>query len=61
MNPLNRDVDLTIFAGLGGEQQFLNALIASYRGRLPHTREFRFDHRVVLVETATGVPVDISS
>jgi hypothetical protein len=57
---LTRDVDVTILTGLGGEEQFVDALLEEYRGRLAGARQFALDHRVVLVETASGVPVDIS-
>jgi hypothetical protein len=37
---LTRDVDVTIFAGLGGEDRFVDALLAAYRGRLAQARQF---------------------
>jgi hypothetical protein len=55
-----RDVDITILTGLGGEEQFIDPILGQYRGRLSDARQFALDHRVVLVETSTGVPVDIS-
>lgn len=55
-----RDVDLTILTGLGGEERFIDPILAHYRGRISHGREFAIEHRVVLVETASGVPMDIS-
>lgn len=55
-----RDVDLTLLTGLGGEERFVDPLLARYRPRVPDARQFALAHRVVLVETATGIPVDIS-
>lgn len=55
-----RDVDLTILAGLGGEERFIDPLLAHYAGRIDNARQFAIDHRVVLVETSSGVPLDIS-
>lgn len=57
---LTRDVDVTIFAGLGGEDRFVDALLATYRGRMAQARQFALDHRVLLIETTSGVPVDVS-
>jgi hypothetical protein len=55
-----RDVDLALFTGLGGESRFIDAILARYRGRVPDARGFALQHRVVLIETERGVPVDIS-
>jgi hypothetical protein len=57
---LTQDVDLSVLSGFGSEPEFVDALLASYRGRLPDAREFALRHRVVLLEAATGVPVDVS-
>jgi len=57
---LTRDVDFTILTGLGGEERFVDPLLAQYRGRMENARQFALQHRVVLVETADGVPIDIS-
>jgi hypothetical protein len=35
---LTRDIDLTILTGLGGEEQFVDALLEEYRGRLASAR-----------------------
>jgi hypothetical protein len=55
-----RDVDVTILTGLGREEAFIDPLLAHYRPRLERARQFAIEHRVVLVETSRGVPVDIS-
>src|SRR5437870_4721416 len=55
-----RDVDLTLLTGLGGEERFVDPLLAHYRHRVPDARQFALARRVVLVETATGIPIDIS-
>jgi hypothetical protein len=55
-----RDVDLTILTGLGGEERVIDPLLAHYAGRIANARQFAIEHRVVLVETSSGVPVDIS-
>jgi len=55
-----RDVDITLLTGLGGEETFIDPLLAQYRPRVADTRRFALAHRVVLVETASRVPIDIS-
>jgi hypothetical protein len=57
---LTQDVDLTVLSGFGPEAEFVDALLSAYRGRLPETREFALRHRVVLLEAASGVPIDVS-
>jgi hypothetical protein len=55
-----RDVDLTLVTGLGGEERFVDALLAEYRPRIDKARAFAIERRVVLVETAAGIPLDIA-
>ena len=55
-----RDVDLTVVTGLGSEALYIDPLIARYHARIDSAREFALAHRVVLVETAAGIPLDIS-
>lgn len=46
--------------GLGRESQFIDALLARYPARRPDARQFALDHRVLLLESSAGIPVDIS-
>ena len=55
-----RDVDLTLLTGLGGEEAFVDPLLEHYAARFPDARRFALDRRVLLVETAAGIPLDIS-
>lgn len=55
-----RDVDLTILTGLGGEERFVDPLLARYTPRIPDARRFALERRVLLVETLDHVPVDIA-
>ncbi|OFV92527.1 MAG: hypothetical protein A3H95_06415 [Acidobacteria bacterium RIFCSPLOWO2_02_FULL_64_15] len=55
-----RDVDLTLVAGIGGEEQFVDPLLAHYLPRVPDARAFALERRVLLLETADGIPLDIS-
>jgi hypothetical protein len=53
-------VDLSLLAGLGQEVAYVDRLLARFASRRPDARRFALDRRVLLVETASGVPVDIS-
>jgi hypothetical protein len=55
-----RDVDLTLLTGLGGEEAFVDPILGHYAARIPEARRFAIERRVLLVETATGIPLDIS-
>ncbi len=55
-----RDVDLALLTGLGGEAGYVDALLASYRPRRSDARQFALDRRVLLIETPTGIPLDVS-
>ena len=57
---LTQDVDLTVLSGFGREAEFVDALLAAYRARIPDGREFALQRRVVLLEAASGVPIDVS-
>jgi hypothetical protein len=55
-----RDVDLTLLTGMGGEEQFIDPILAHYHARLPDARRFALERRVLLVESASRIPLDIS-
>lgn len=55
-----RDVDLTLLSGLGGEERFVDPLVARFRARTPDARRFALERRVLLIESDSGVPLDVS-
>lgn len=57
---LTQDVDLTLLTGFGNEELFVEALLASFEGRRPDTREFALQHRVVLLRTRSRVDADVA-
>jgi hypothetical protein len=57
---LTQDVDLTIVTGFGGEEAYGDALMDSFRGRLPDARRFALMNRVVLLQSAAGIPIDVA-
>ena len=57
---LTRDVDITVLLPSGGLEPFVDAVLARFKPRAPDARKFAKEHRVLLVQTSQGVPVDIS-
>lgn len=57
---LTRDLDLALLTGFGGEAAYVDALLAAYRPRISAAREFALTRRVLLIQTDSGVGIDIS-
>lgn len=57
---LTHDVGVTVLVAPEELEAFLEAALRAFRPRHPDAREFARKHRVLLVETADGVPIDIS-
>lgn len=55
-----QDVDVSVFAGMGAEEDFVDPLLAEFRGRIPDARQFALTSRVVLAEASNHVPLDIA-
>lgn len=55
-----RDVDLTLLCPLGSEAHAIDRVLGKFSGRYPDTRAFALKNRVVLVQTAAGIPVDVA-
>jgi len=55
-----RDVDVTLLAGFGREESFLQPLLADYRARIGDALEFARRNRVLLLEAVNGVPLDVA-
>ncbi len=48
---LTRDIDLTLIAGFGGEDIFIDALLVAYRARIDNAKDFARRYRVLLLDT----------
>lgn len=59
-NRLTRDVDVSLFVGFGGEEQFIDTILQTYTGRRDDAARFAQDYRVLLVQDPGGTPIDIS-
>jgi hypothetical protein len=57
---LTQDADLTLLTGFGTEESFADPLLANFTGRRADARAFALRNRVLLVQTAKGVAVDIA-
>src|SRR5581483_4515864 len=57
---VTRDVDLTLLTGFGGEDPFIEALLAEYAPRMEGAAEFARRHRTLLLRTPDGIGIDIS-
>jgi len=57
---LTRDVDVTVLVEPEQVEEFLREALKQFHPRIPNALEFALQHRVLLVETEEGVPVDIS-
>jgi hypothetical protein len=57
---LTQDADMTLLTGFGGEPAYVDALLQQYKGRLPETRQFALQYRVLLLQANNGIPLDIA-
>ena len=57
---LTGDVDLTILTGFGGEAGYIEELCRGFDGRVPDAAQFALRHRVLLLRSERGIPIDIS-
>ncbi len=57
---LTTDTDMTLLTGFGGEELYIDALLARYRPRRTDAREFALLHRVLLLQADNGSGLDIA-
>lgn len=55
-----RDVDLTLLCQLGGEAGTIDRVLGRFAARIPEAKTFALKNRVLLVQTGTGVPIDVA-
>ena len=54
------DVDLSLFAGFGDEQQFCDVLLKHFAARISDAADFARDRRVLLLRSTKGVGLDVA-
>ncbi len=57
---LTRDVDATLLTGFGNERSYTEPLLSRFAGRRPDAGAFALQHRVLLLKTASGIPLNIA-
>jgi len=57
---LTNDIDLTILAGFSDEAHYVDALLQRYDARIPGGRDFALEHRVLLLQSPDGIPIDVA-
>jgi len=55
-----QDVDFCLLTGFGGEQEYVDRLLARFPGRIEDAKNFALRSRVVLARTERGVSLDIA-
>jgi hypothetical protein len=55
-----RDVDLTVLCPYGAEAGPVERLISAFSPRIPDAQTFAQQNRVVLLQSASGIPLDIA-
>jgi len=55
-----QDADLTLITGFDNEEGYIDILLSHFRPRLENAKEFALQHRVLLLESVSGVPLDVS-
>ncbi len=54
------DVDLTLLTGFGGEEGFVDELLRHFAPRIPDAKQFALINRVLLLESADGIGIDVA-
>jgi predicted nucleotidyltransferase len=55
-----QDVDLTLYTGFMNEEDYVKAILSRFSPRIDGLEEFALKHRVLLVKSSGGIPLDIS-
>jgi hypothetical protein len=57
---LTKDIDMTVLTGFGREELLVDLLLGRYGGRRPDARDFALQYRVLLVQSANGIGMDVA-
>lgn len=55
-----RDVDISLWTGLGEELPFIDSLLDKFKPRITSAREFGLENRVLLINASNGAPLDVA-
>jgi len=51
---------VALLTGFGGEERFVDPLLAHYAARRQDARQFALERRVLLIHDSAGIPLDVS-
>lgn len=54
------DVDVTLLAAIGREEEYVDALLAHFDARIGDARTFALAHRIVLLRSSNGKDLDVA-
>jgi hypothetical protein len=54
------NVDVTLLCPYGAEQQAVKPLLAAFASRVPDASAFAAKHRVLLLSSGKGIPIDVA-
>jgi hypothetical protein len=57
---ITKDADFTLLCALGDETETIDRVLSQFEARIPDARTFALKARVILIRTASGIPVDIA-
>jgi Nucleotidyl transferase AbiEii toxin, Type IV TA system len=57
---LTNDIDVTVLSDTGMEAAYIDELLKLYKARLPDARKFALEHRVLLLASNDGIPIDVA-
>ncbi len=57
---VTEDVDLTLLTGFGGEDHYIEELLRHFAPRLTDAKEFALAKRVLLLQSPTGIGIDVA-
>lgn len=57
---LTKDLDLTLLAGFGDEEKFIDLLLQHFESRIGDARDFALRNRVLLLRTGEGIGIDVA-
>jgi hypothetical protein len=57
---LTTDIDICLLTGFGGEEPFIDKLLAQYQSRMSDAKTFALARRVLLLQSSNGIGIDIA-
>lgn len=57
---LTRDVDVTLLAGLGSEEKYVDEILRHFASRISDARDFALSRRVMLLVAEDGTDIDLA-